>query len=106
MWCFCILHGESVFFSVTMTTLLLFFPWHVWVVECPVSLSCLVFMVFMVFTFHFAFIVYVTSTAAGAKCLRRGVKEVVKALRKGEKGYVLSALHAATEPSYTHANVV
>lgn len=27
-----------------------------------------------------------TSAAAGAKCLRRGVKEVVKGLRKGEKG--------------------
>ena len=26
--------------------------------------------------------------AAKAKCTRRGVKEVVKSIRKGEKGYV------------------
>jgi H/ACA ribonucleoprotein complex subunit 2 len=34
---------------------------------------------------------YVSATAAAVKSLRRGVKEVVKAIRKGEKGSVLFA---------------
>lgn len=31
---------------------------------------------------------YVLSTAAGKKCLKRGVKEVVKSIRRGQKGLV------------------
>lgn len=45
------------------------------------------------------------ATAASAKMVRRGVKEVVKGLRKGEKGYERLTQQQQQRPTHSHADV-